>query len=154
MRTIYLIILTTMLCLSLTGCNKETEEVVPTETEEVYLPVSCEWDGKTLEPFSELCLYTPEGDVLKIFPDYRSSEYIIVRKFISSSNNFWKTVNTLTAEENTLVDKGNYSYVKLKDGKLVGYIRIDDDYSYIVYSDTIQDYPIEDILSLLWNGSI
>lgn len=144
-----LILCSTILLL---GCSNKNEETVSVPD---LRPIqySCEWDSVSVNSITPVSTFETEDDCLKIFPYNNSESYIKIEKILISNNGFWDTVVKEYKDTNNVRVLDNFSYVTTASKVTIGYLPLDDEYAYIVSSDTLPSSYVEKVLEMLCNTS-
>ena len=146
----------TVLCLCLlfiTGCDEEIEEPVVESVDLRPITTSIVWDNKVIQNISPVSAFESSTDMLQIFPYNNNDKHITIRKIIVSDNGFWNTVMLgYEGTENIIVTE-QYSLVTNNKECTFGYIPIDYEWAYIVYSETLPSSYVEYVMKVLCNSS-
>lgn len=142
-----------LLCSVLIGCGQET--VVETVEPELR-PISTEivWDGLSLETITPVTAVEASDSEINIFPYNNNDAHITVRRILISNNGFWNAAISTYKDSENFRSTAKYSYVTLADATTYGYLPIDEEYAYIVFSSDLPSSYVELVLDVLCNSNI
>ena len=144
--------ITLIIMLGLCGCSKK--EVVPPPAPELRsVQTSTVWESVSINAITPVSAFEVEDACLKIFPYNNHEAYIKVEKILISGNGFWNTVTEDYKDTNNIRYVGNISYITIPNGKTMGYVPIDNEYAYLVSTDTLPSSYVEKVLVMLCNTS-
>lgn len=146
----YSLVFVICLALFLTGCSNESVEEPVVETELRQVTTNAVWDNRNFDSITPVCAFESTDECLKIFPYNNSEEYIKVEKILISSNGFWNTVTNEFKDTNNVRVLDNYSYITTSSKVTIGYYALDDEYAYIVSTETLPSSYVEKVLEMLW----
>lgn len=141
-------------CILLTGCTS-TNDVTEIVQENALHNVSDSivWDNMRIDAITPVCAFETQGDALFIFPYNDNDSHITVRRILISNNGFWDTVKNSYNESDNMRETDKYSLVTTTSAETYGYIPIDDEYAYIVTTETLPSSYVECILQSICNLS-
>ena len=148
------LILICLFLLILSGCGDEQVEESSAVLDLHPISDSTVWDNITIEAITPVTAFEINDDALKIFPYNNNDKHITMRKIVISRNGFWNTVETIYDGSDNLHVTSDYVLITMSNHCTYGYVPIDDEWAYIVSTESLPSSYVEAFLRMLCSTNI